>query len=207
MPQFLDWITRVFSSGESVQDGPPSLLPGERSAVEHYLRNVFKECALDVAASPISFDPVAAIGAAELLAEACWLLVAEEDEPKPLGIESSPSSPSTDLSTDIALRFLPAVYRRAKLHQPEGTLTIELDRILRMWPLSGVLANLDGKPSSKLDFGGHSGLQMLYAERLLETGQPGWVPTSEPARSWVERVFRERGKPLPAYVPEEIDGV
>jgi len=206
MPQFLDWITRVLTCGESVQDGPPCLQSGERQAVEKCLSNLFKERVLDIAAPPISFDPNTAVGSAELLARACWLLVAGEGEPRRLGFEGRPPSPSTHLAADITLRFLPAVYRRAKLQQPEGALTIELDRILRMWPLSGVLANLDGKPSTKLDFEGHPGLQLLYAERLIETCQPGWVPTSEPARSWVERVFRERGKPIPAYVPEEIYG-
>jgi hypothetical protein len=207
MPQFLDWITRVLTCGESVQDGPPSLPTGERPAVEQFLRHILEERTFDIAGPPISFDPVIAIGAAELLARACWLLVSGEGGPRELVTDIRPSSSSTHLAADITLRFLPAVYRRANLRQPEGALTIELDRILRMWPLSGVLANLDGKPSTKLDFEGHPGLQLLYAERLIETGQPGWVPQSEPTRSWVERVFRERGKPLPAYVAEENDGV
>ena len=50
-------------------------------------------------------------------------------------------------------------------------------------------------------FGGHPGLQLLYAERLAGVGRPGWVPPSGPAREWVERVHSERGRPLPAAIP------
>ena len=206
MAQFLEWLTKVMTRGESVQDNPPSLTLRERPAVERFLSEFYQEHALDIAGPPIPLDMAAATEAVELLAQSCWLLVSGEHESARLGMKCQPSSPSTHLSVDLSLRFLPAVYRRSKMQQPEGKLTLELDRTMRLWPLSGVLASLDGKPTSPLDFAGHAGLQLLYAERLLESGQPGWVPESEKARGWAERVFRERGKPLPEYVAEKIDG-
>jgi len=68
---------------------------------------------------------------------------------------------------------------------------------------SGVLADLDGTPATPPEFGGHPGLQLLYAERLAETGRAGWVPATGPAREWVERVYQERGKLMPAVSKEE----
>ena len=89
------------------------------------------------------------------------------------------------------------------MSQPAGVLVIGLERLLREWPLSGVLADLEGGPTTSINFGEHQGLQLLYAERLVETDRPDWVPTTGPAREWVERVYHERGKPVPAQLRPE----
>src|SRR5580704_9171855 len=128
MPQFFDWITKVLTRGESVQEAPPSLTPIERPAIERLLRENYQEHALDVAGPPIPFDPVVAIDAAELLAGACWSLVDGNDEPVQLKMKNRTISPSTHLSADLAFRFLPAVYRRAKLHDSAGSLTVKLEQ-------------------------------------------------------------------------------
>lgn len=204
MRQFRDWLERVLSDGESVQGASPHLAPAERPAVEELLRSAFELHALDVAGPPIDFDPHAAVGAAVTLARACWVLVsAEEGEPLAFG---APASPGANLSADVTLQFLPSVYRRAKVRAPDGPLATEIDRVLRAWPLSGVLADLDGAPTTPPDFGGHRGLQLLYAERLARTGRAGWVPQTEPARSWAERAFAERGTPVPTPLQKEEAG-
>jgi MoxR-vWA-beta-propeller ternary system domain bpX4 len=201
---FLAWLSRVLTYGESVLAASPSLLPEERPRVVEALRAAFEQHALDVAGPPIPFDPEAALRSAIVLARACWRFVGpDEDTPSSLDLGVEPSSPSAHLSVDVALRFLPAVYRRSRLREPEIGLTAELDGLLRRWPLSGVLADLDGEPATPPEFGGHCGLQLLYAERLVATGRPGWVPKSGPAREWVERVYQERGKPMPAPLPKE----
>jgi hypothetical protein len=163
------------------------------------LRVAFDRHALDVAGPAVPFDPAAAVEAAVVLASACWSLVSEE--PVRLKLRCEPSSPSAHLSGDVTLRLLPAVYRRAKLRAEP--LAAELDALLRRWPLSGVLADLDGEPTTPPDFGGHPGIQLLYAERPAGTGRPGCVPADGPAREWVERVFAERCKPVSAPVSEE----
>ncbi len=199
MPPFRDWLERVLSDGESVQDVPPALAPAERLAVEELLRAAFERHALDVAGPPIPFDAGTAVRAAELLARACWMLVADDEgEDTRLDSDARPSSPSAHLSADVVLRFLPSVYRRSRARHPAEGLTAELDRLLRAWPLSGALADLDGEPAATPDFGGHPGLQLLYAERLVGSVRAGWLPPAGPAREWVERVYEERGKPLPA---------
>lgn len=208
MTTFRSWLSRVLAHGESVLDEPPHLVPAERPAVLDELRSAFERHALDVAGPPIPFDPEVAAMAATALARACWLLVGDpEDGQIAIGLATEPSSPAAHLSADVTLRFLPAVYRRARLREPDGALASEVDRLLRRWSLSGVLADLDGEPATPPEFGGHDGLQLLYAERLVVTGRAGWLPQAGPAREWVERVFFERGKPLPASPAKETAGV
>jgi hypothetical protein len=200
MTDFHDWLSRVLDHGESVQDSPPSLPPRARPAAVEALRAAFVRHALDAAGPPIPFDPDIAVEAAGVLARACWALVAAE--PAAVELDAEPASPSAHLSADVALRVLPGVYRRARAGDPSGELVAGIDRVLRRWPLSGVLADLDGGPTTPPDFGGHPGLQLLYAERLAHTGRPGWVPADGPAREWAERVYSEHGRPLPALLTE-----
>jgi hypothetical protein len=195
MDSFRDWLARVLADGDSVQDGPPAL-PADRAPLLADLRAAFERHALEVAGPPLPFDPDAALAGAVALARACWLLVAGEGEPP--AMKSAPQTPAAHLSADVCLRFLPAVLRRARARHAEGEPAASLDRLLRAWPLSGVLADLDGEPAAPPDFGGHPGLQLLYAERLVATGRPGWVPADGPTREWAERVFAERGRLLPA---------
>jgi hypothetical protein len=199
MPTFRDWLDRVLAFGESVQD-PPLLAPADRPAAEERLHAEFASHMLDVAGPLIDFSPNVAVRAAEALAHTCRLLTGA-DGPLP-ALEPIPS-PAAHLSADLTLRFLPTAYRRAKAHAPEGPLAAALDRLLRAWPLSGVLANLDGAPTVAPDFG-HPGLQLLYAERFVGSRRAGWVPQQGPAREWAERVFAEHGVPLPELPKENV---
>jgi len=201
MPPFPEWLSRVLTGGESVQEDAPALAASERPAVVAQLREAFDVLALDVAGPPVAFAEDVAVAGAVLLASACWQLVG--DEPAPLRFGKTPDSPSANLSADVCLRFLPSVYRRARFRDPAGNLTRELAALLRAWPLSGVLADLEDPPTTPADFNGHAGLQMLYAERLFTVGRTSWVPESGAPREWAERVFLERNKPLPAPPPKE----
>ncbi len=166
------------------------------------LRRVFEVNALDVAGPPIAFDAVAALEAAEATAWACWSHVSGEKADR-VRMKTAARSASSHLSADVTLLFLPGILQRARLRDPQGPLIAALEVLLRSWPLSGVLAGLDGRPLTAPSFGGHPGLQLLYAERLVDDAQPGWAPTDEAARAWAEHVFRERGKPMPAIIAEE----
>ncbi|WP_143392739.1 hypothetical protein [Fimbriiglobus ruber] len=200
---FCDWLTRALTDGESVQVSPPVLSPRSRPFVIELLRAAFEQQALDVAGPVIAFDPESALEAAVKLARACWWMVTFEDKTGvPLASGSEPQSPADHLSADVCFRFLPAVYRRARSRDPGHPLTLELTSLLRRWPLSDVLADLDDGPTTPLEFGGHPGLQQLYAERLARTGRPTWVPATGPAREWVDRVFHELGKPVPVSLKE-----
>ena len=74
------------------------------------------------------------------------------------------------------------VHRRARALDPADALVGLLERVLRQWPLSGVLAGLDEGPTSPLDFGGHEGLMLLYAERLARGPSPSWRPSGRAPR-------------------------
>ena len=202
MPPFPEWLSRVLASGESVQEDRPALAPSERPRVVELLRAAFEAISLDVAGPPIAFDADIAVAAAVVLSGACWKLVGDETR-TPLRLDATPSSPSAHLSADVTLRFLPAVYRRSRLRDPESEQTRELETLLRAWPLSGVLADLEAPPTAPTDFHGHAGLQLLFAEQLFATGRTSWVPESGATREWAERVYLERGKPLPAPPPKE----
>jgi len=203
MPTYHDWLHRILTQGESVQDAPPPTT-SESPDAEALLASEFAAHALDVAGPPLTFDPVAGCAAALLLAKACWALAngSEDNERITLSL-NAPSTPAAHLSVDLTFRFLPSVLRRARFREPDGELARQIEALLRAWPLSGILADLDGSPATDPGFGGHPGLQMLYAERLAATGRPGWVPVSSSAREWAERVHQELGKPLPALLPEE----
>jgi hypothetical protein len=200
MRPFHDWLDRVLTDGESVLEAPPRLASDERPAVEARLRAAYDLDALDVAGPPLAFDPAVAGRAAHALACACWALVGlEADEPDV--VLAPVRAPAAHLSADVTLRFAPDVYRRARVRDPNSPLATALDRLLRAWPLSGVLADLDGTPTTEPDFG-HPGLQLLYAERLAAARRSGWVPAGGAAREWAERVFAERGLTLPEPLKE-----
>jgi hypothetical protein len=190
-------LKRILEYGESFQDEPPVWRGVD---VRPLLDAAFRDHTLDVAGPPVAFDPAASEWAARLLADACWRLTSDDpSEPVP---NREPDSPAAHLSADVTLRFLPAVYRRAKVRATDHPLVQELERAFRAWPLSGALADLGGNPTGPTDFGGHVGLQMLYAERVAATGRSGWVPADGSARDHVEYAYAERGRPLPALAAE-----
>lgn len=196
MPAFADFLQRVLDEGEAVFVGPPTGA-GDDDAARMVLSKAFVDHALDVAGPPISFDPAAALTAAHVLADACWRLVAPTDATAARAPVGEPRTPAAHLSADVTLRFLPMVYRRAAARAMDDPLGAELANILRRWPLSGVLADLPGGPDGELEFGGHPGLQLLYAERLNDHEKAAWLPKAGPARERVDLVYRGRGRPLP----------
>jgi hypothetical protein len=194
--QFRVWLVRLLHDGEAVLPARPVFAPREPEAAAE-LHSAFNRRALDIAGPEIGFDPDVAFKAARTVAAACWRAASGETEPalEPIG---EPRTPAAHLSADLTLRFLPPVFRRAKAQDAEGTLAQELERFLRTWPLSGVLADLDGEPIAPADGAAHMGLQVLYAERFAATRHPGWLPPAGPSREWVERVFAERRLSVPA---------
>jgi hypothetical protein len=72
--------------------------------------------------------------------------------------------------------------------------------------LSGLLADISEPPTTPLDFGNHLGLQMLYAERLVERPRASWIPQQGTTRQWIEYVFQEHNRLLPPVTIEEANG-
>ena len=70
-----------------------------------------------------------------------------------------------------------------------------LAKVLREWPLSGVLSEVNEGPLTPLEFQGHPGLWMCYAERLARHEKPDWLPTGT-GLEYVELVWQEMGKDI-----------
>src|SRR5262245_31566071 len=200
MPAFVSFVQRLLTEGRVVLSEPPAAPDAdELQEAATLLRQAFDAHALDVAGPPPDFDADAACRAAEQVWLACWFLLSrgeEEDEvARRLPEPTAPTTPAQHLSADVALRFLPQVLHRARALAAGDVLTAWLTRLLRTWPLSGVLADIDEGPLTPTDFG-HDGLRLLYAERLAERPRPAWLPTDGPTREAVELAFAERGRTL-----------
>lgn len=145
------------------------------------LERAYADFALDVAGPPIAFDAAVAREACEVVVQASWALVCHEDRletlERRLTMRHPPTRPSHHLSADLVFRYLAQVHRRARAINPDDPFAAMLAKLLREWPLSGVLAGLEGGPASPTDFGGHEGLMLLYAERWARHELPAWRPT------------------------------
>lgn len=195
---FGPWLRGVLQEGASLLSEPLSLPAAEVAEVTQILQSEFHLHALDVGGAKMEFSPTFALKAAKLLAQACWVYVANAGSPEsPLALALEPRGPADHLAVDLCFRFLPVVYRRAKMRSLESVLVRELNAILRRWPLSGVLADLEEGPLIEPAFQDHQGLQILYAERLVQFPRATWVPSAGKAREWVEFVFHEHQKSLP----------
>jgi len=159
------------------------------------LQDAYDIHALSVAGERIPFDAATSVAAGRVLFRAAWYFV-HSNEPidaAGLAMPSEPRTPTQHLSADLVLRYMPALYRRARALRPGDELAGRLAELLRRWPLSGVLADIEDAPLVPPDFAGHAGLRLLYAERLAEHEKPGWFPVG-PAMESVELVWQQLGR-------------
>ncbi len=196
LTQLLDHGQIVFRSAKAPQDGPT-----ERDLA--VLAEAFDTFALSVAGARIAFDARTACEAAELVRQSSWALVQREDRladlKRRLKMTGPPRTASQHLSADLMLRFVPQIVKRARGLDPSDPLSGLLGDLLRRWPLSGVLSDVEEAPLLALDFGGHPGLLLLYAERLAQNDRPSWRPEpSSPAWEYYEWVLQQRSAPMNA---------
>jgi hypothetical protein len=200
MASFVDFVQRLLEEGVVILHAPPRMERGEQRQATTLLSKAHADFCLDVAGPPIAFDPDTALAAAERLGFACWFLLHRYEAPAEvenclLPLEP-PVSAAQHLSADLMLRFASQVHRRAWRVDATDTLTKRLEQLLRRYPLSGVLSDIEEGPLTPLHLDGHAGLQLLYAERLADNMRPAWVPEG-PAFAHVELVFAERGLQVP----------
>ena len=116
------------------------------------------------------------------------------DDPS-LRMPAPPRTPQEHVAGDVAFRFLPGLYHRTMVRDPEDPLVLPMKNLLRQWPLSGVLADIPEPPESPIDFGGHPGLGFLFAQRLAARERPSWVPLG-PVQDCLEVVYHAMGRSL-----------
>jgi hypothetical protein len=198
MPAIANFVRVLLEQGSARLCEPPHIDPAERDAVLVPLRETLHDHLLDIAGPPLAFVPAVALRAVEWTAWACWFLV-HRGEPghvveKALPIFAPGNDAAEHATADVVLRLLPQVHRRARAASPRDPLTVRLEELLRRWPLSGVLADLDEPPLTPVELGGHPGLLLLYAERLAQRPRPAWR-VEGPVRDYIDLVFSERGMP------------
>jgi hypothetical protein len=195
MASLVEFLRRLLDDGEVIFTERPR--PGSDEEARAYLERAYVDYRLEIAGPLLAFDAKTAVAASQLVWHACWFLV-NHDEPnteleKHLTLPAPPTTAAQHLSADLVLRYLPHVYRRAHALAPDDLLSALLAKVLRQWPLTGVLADVREEPLTPLDFGGHPGLMLLYAERLAQHEKTAWFPTGA-ALEYVEWVFQEQGK-------------
>lgn len=183
MSGLAEFVEALFTTGRLKFDRRPEAARAERERALPLLRRAFDDDSLDLPGPPMKFDESIAVGAAEFTRRACWFLVSRSEPgevvEQALSFRTTPRSPGQHLSADLTFRYLPLVHRRARSRAPNDLLTTRLAEVLRRWPLSGVLSDVQEAPEGGLDLGGHAGLMMRYAERLADKAKPAWLPPSE----------------------------
>ena len=199
MSALTPFLDRLFATGEARLTGRPE--PDDRRDTDEVLRRTFAEYRLDVAGPLIEFDPDTAHAAALFTARACWFAVSREEPPeqvtKLLPAITDPKTPAAHLSIDLTLRYAVTIYRRVRAQNAEDVLAVRLVEAFRLCPLTGVLSDAAAAPIGDLVFGGHAGLELLYAERLAANYRPAWLPADGRLRERVELVLQQMSKAVP----------
>lgn len=191
--ELVRFLELLFARGEVVFRKPPlALSPGDVSPLR-VLESEYRRYALDLPGKAPAFVPEVALRAAEVVRQACWLLLSRDEEPEEVHRRISglamPCAAGEHFSADLTLRFLPRVHRRARAHDPADALVRALETLLRRWPLSGVLCDISDAPYV-LDLHNHDGLMLLYAQRFADHARQGWEPPGK-AAEYLELVRRQ----------------
>jgi len=197
MPNLSSFIVRLLNEGSIRYTERPSAAHKSDPEAVTVLQKAYLSHRLEVAGPLIPFDAETALDAAQLVRQAAWFLVSH-DEPEPelerhIVLPGPPSTAAQHLSADLMLRYAPQLHRRALALNPDDLLARKLTTILRQWPLSGVLADIEEGPTIPLQFEDHPGLRLLYAERLAHHKKPEWLPDGL-GLEYVRWVQQELGK-------------
>jgi hypothetical protein len=188
MATLVDFLQQLLGKGKVVFQERPVASVAQKDAAIAFLHETYVFYRLEVSGPLIGFNPEIALQAADLIRHSCWFLVQHDEPDDALERLLAMPLPRTDadhLSADLLFRYLPGVCRRAKVIDPADLLSTRLSELLRQWPLSGVLADVEEAPLTSLDFNDHLGLLLLYAERLARNPKVEWQPEGR-AREFAE---------------------
>jgi hypothetical protein len=199
MTSFHDFLTQLLNDGRVVFRSTRAPRDRPRPQDIAFLEEAYRAHRLTVAGPAVPFDPAIAYSAAELIRQSSWALVNHDDRishlKERLKMPIEPITPAHHLSADLTLRYLPQIFNRARVLDPGDALIDLLKVLLRRWPLSGVISDVAEAPLTSLEFGGHPGLLLLYAERLAAKDRLAWRPVKPgPGLEYYELVMQERGK-------------
>jgi hypothetical protein len=190
MDSFEDFLRELLFEGRAVFRRKPGEGEAEAGPLR-VLEKAFERARREIAGPRIPFDPQVSLAAAKIARRACWALVNRQQRPedlvRSLRMPGAPTMASQHFSADLTLRFLPQIHQRARSIDPADVLVRAIADLLRNWPLSGVLADLEDGPETPIELGNHPGLLLLYAERFAEHPREAWKPVGR-AAEYVELV-------------------
>jgi hypothetical protein len=194
-----DFVELLLRDGCAVLKSPPAPTPRADAEVTALLERAHRTYALNLAGPPVRFDGPTALAAASLVHRSCWLLV-DRSQPADaveqiLQMPHPPETAAQHVSADLTFRFLPQVHRRAAAAGAVEPLTLHLAKVLRQWPLSGVLSDVTEGPLTAPEFSSHPGLLWLYAERWAQREKPAWRPAGH-GLEYLEAVWSDLGRDI-----------
>jgi hypothetical protein len=199
MTSFHEFLTQLLNDGKVVFRSTRAPRDPPQPQDIALLEDAYRAYRLTVAGPAVPFDPAIGYSAAELIRQSSWALVNHDDRVSQLKgrlkMPIEPVTPAHHLSADLTLRYLPQILNRARVLDPGDALIDLLKGLLRRWPLSGVISDVAEAPLNSLEFAGHPGLLLLYAERLAANDRLAWRPVQPgPGLEYYELVMQERGQ-------------
>jgi hypothetical protein len=144
----------------------------EQTEVVQFLEREYRDESSGYPFSPPSFEPSAAIWAAQTVYIIAQLLLYRDDPAKDLEAllpdYQGPVTAEAILSADLCLRFIPDILDELKLIDDEDSLIELIQQLLKKWHYSGMSAL---ETPEQLDFAviqSNECLQMLYCNRVIE---------------------------------------
>lgn len=150
----------------------PEISDSEKQEAIAYLRKTYHEECIGYPNGYPPFDSKAALWGAQILYIACQLVLFRkqnfEDIVALLNDFSSPKTPSTILSVDLMLRFLPSIIEILQSLAPDDPLIEVLTQLLEKWHYSGIAFPLNSEKLS-FDIELHDPcVRQLYLDRVVE---------------------------------------
>ncbi len=145
--------------------------PKETEAVISFLENEYQKEILDYPYKVPRFDKEAALWAAKIIYIAAQLILYRKDEAADLvrllpDYISTPS-PSSIVSVDLCLRFLPQMILQLKLIDVEDPLIDVLEKKLSIWHYSGIRYDLNVEELDYTIINSNACLEQLYLNRIV----------------------------------------
>ena len=166
------FLTNLFDNGTVQVSKAREIPPGEREAAQRLLTEFERVFRLTLAAEPPPLDAGLAGAAARTLYRLCQCLAHRELMPDDMLVreERLPQHPRTagdHYSADLALRFLPDIWRLAKEAAEGDPLLTTIRQMAARWPLSSI--GIPDLPAPVIDgIAGHPSLRTLYVDRIIE---------------------------------------
>ena len=160
----------------------PKISDAEKQQAIVYLKKIYQEECICYPHGYPPFDEKAALWGAQILYISCQLVLFRkqnlEDIQALLNDFSNPKTPSTILSADLMLRFLPSVIEILQSLSPEDPLIELLTLLLEEWHYSGIAFPLNSENLSFEIELQDPCLRQLYLDRVIENSRTDLMQNS-----------------------------